>query len=612
MQYLREQTAVTYPAPIFEGFFIQMLKPGMNRKLRKAINLKLGVSWQISGVGDDPTDFEVTQKRIKGTRALSVKSAWEKTYGLRAQPGVIYAEPMFTVPISGPPEFREEAREDRGGITSGKRRAGEKRAAGERALFSGKEPLPESNDPDWSLRELKVLKAWKRFFPDADAGKGVLIGHPDTGYSKHPEIAARLTINKGYDFVRNDSDAKDDLDQGVLLFPGHGTGTASVIVSPQDAQDDYGQIGNKPIAVWGVAPGAELMPLRVSRSVVLDVPWAGGGALNLARAIEHAADQKAHIVSISMGSGFKHERLLKAVQYAQKRGVIVLAAAGNYVNLLAPRYVVWPAAYTEVIAVAASNAQHKTWKYSSRGSAVDVTAPGESVWCAGINDQGKFTVGRGSGTSFAVASVAGVAALWLAHHGRDNLIQRYGAEKIPVIFNRILRDTCDPMPGWGPEFGRGLVNAEKVLAAPLPGEGDPIPPPAFAFRDHPAIDNGGVATFAHLFEPALTKGNSKLNRARAVPENAKLAAKLAELLRTTEENLPARLREVGQELAFHFAVNPELYQQFEAALAGQKRGGATRSKGLAAAPEASVNQTRAMLLTKGASQALKERVTKSA
>ncbi|HYN25120.1 MAG TPA: hypothetical protein VES69_08735, partial [Pyrinomonadaceae bacterium] len=60
-----------------------------------------------------------------------------------------------------------------------------------------------------------------------------------------------------------------------------------------------------PIAVWGgqqwcadrrvgVAPGAKLIPLRVSRSVVLDVPWAGSGVLSLAKAIELAADRGAH------------------------------------------------------------------------------------------------------------------------------------------------------------------------------------------------------------------------------------------------------------------------------------------------------------------------------
>ncbi|HEX6622187.1 MAG TPA: S8 family serine peptidase, partial [Pyrinomonadaceae bacterium] len=401
---------------------------------------------------------------------------------------------------------------------------------------------------------------------------------------------------------------KDELERGLLLFPGHGTGTSSVIVSPQGAQTNFGNLGPNPLAVWGVAPGAKLIPVRVSTSVVLG----GGGVLNLARAIEHAADKSVHVISISMGTGFPNSRLLKAVQYAQKRGVIVLAAAGNFVG-----FVVWPAAYDEVIAVAASNARNKTWQHSSRGSAVDVTAPGESVWCAGVEDNGGFSVGRGSGTSFAVATVAGMAALWLSHHGRDKLAKRYGAEKIPVVFNKILRDTCDPLVGAGSGFGRGLVNAERMLAAPLPdGLQTPVPPPAFALRDLPAIDSGGLATFRHLFETASTARRTRA-ATKATTSDTELRARLSELLGVGEEELPARLREVGQELAFHLASDPALYEAFAATLspkrprAAAKKGAAKGANPAAAAAIApvGVGAVRGALLLKDTSAALKTKVS---
>ncbi|MCA1617895.1 MAG: S8 family serine peptidase [Acidobacteria bacterium] len=456
---------------------------------------------------------------------------------------------------------------------------------------------------------MKVPEAWKRFAAGREPGEGGVVGHPDTGYTRHPEITSRLLTDKGFDFVNNDSDARDELKRGFLLFPGHGTGTSSVIVSPQGAQTNFGNLGANPLAVWGVAPGAKLIPVRVSTSVVL----VGGGVLNLARAIEHAADKNVHVISISMGTGFPNSRLLKAVQYAQKRGVIVLAAAGNYVG-----FVVWPAAYDEVIAVAASNARNKTWLHSSRGGAVDVTAPGESVWCAGVEDNGGFSVGRGSGTSFAVATVAGVAALWLSHHGRAKLAKRYGAEKIPVIFNQILRDNCDPLAGAGPGFGRGLVNADRVLAAPLPdGVRALVPTPAFALRELPAIDAGGLATFRHLFESPAAQPRRTRAAAAATVSDAVLRARLAELLGVTEEELPARLREVGQELAFHLASDPDLYNAFAATLA-PKRPRAAEKK---AAPKrvatraavttapAGVESVRGALLTKDTSAALKAKVS---
>lgn len=610
--------------PVFEGFTIQMLKPGQRRRARAVVTSVLGAGWTLEAFGDAGTDFEVTKERAAGGRAnrkgaLTAGRAWEKTYLLRAEPGVVHAEPIFSVPVSGPPEFRAEAVETKKrGATAAVKGGPPRKSAAARGLF-GSKPLAESDDPAWSIKEVKVVEAWERFFKKNQPGAGVVVGHPDTGYSEHPEIVSRLLPKKGFDFVKDDDDAKDDLDSGLALFPGHGTGTSSVIVSPRDAQGEFGEINGEPIAVWGVAHGARLIPVRVSRSVVLDVPWAGGGTLNLAKAIELATDRGAHVISISMGTGFANARLLKAVQHAMKRGVIVCAAAGNYVG-----FVVWPAAYAEVVAVAASNARRKTWKHSSHGDAVDVTAPGESVWCAGVDEKKGFTVGRGSGTSFAVATVAGVAALWLSHHGRANLAARFGEEKIPVIFNQMLRDSCDAVPGWDSGFGRGLVNAEKLLAAPLPAarggairggaaRGGPVPMVAHALVDHPAIDNGGLTTFTHLFENALPGGPAGRPRnfnglARA---HAELQTRLAELLRVTEAELPSRLKEVGQELAFHLASDPELYARFAASLSRKKPRGAARPTtraGGAAAAGTEVGALRAALLSKDTSRALGEKL----
>ena len=84
-----------------------------------------------------------------------------------------------------------------------------------------------------------------------------------------------------------------------------------------------------------MAPGAKLIPFRVGETVIIF------DTLNLARSIEKAADAGAHVVSISMGGLFS-DRLHDAIVYAQGKGVIVLAAAGNCVQ-----FVIWPAAYDE-------------------------------------------------------------------------------------------------------------------------------------------------------------------------------------------------------------------------------------------------------------------------
>lgn len=606
--------------PIFEGFTLEMVKPGQQRKARAAVTSVLGKGWETKPFGDSGTDFEAIRKTRKKTE--NAGWAWDKTYQLRAQPGVVFAEPMFTVPVSAPPDFNAEALEietrkktKRPGTVfvqptkhSAKVTVPDIKLKLAEAGF-GTQHLPESDDPDWSIKEVKVLEAWQRFPSNKEPGDRVVIGHPDTGYSEHPEILSRLLKNRGHDFVKDDADAKDDLDRGALLFPGHGTGTSSVIVSPRDAQSNFGNTSTgKPIAVWGVAPGATLIPLRVSRSVLLDVAWAGSGVRNLAKAIELAADRGAHVVSISLGTGFPNSRLLKAVQYAQKRGVIILAAAGNVVP-----FVVWPAAYSEVIAVAASNARRETWRSSSFGSAVDVTAPGESVWNAGVGAPNQFSVGRGSGTSYAVAIVAGIAALWLSHHGRDKLVQQYGVEKIPIIFNQILRDSCDPVSGWPSGFGRGLVNADKVLSAPLPEAAtDPVPLMVAALVEHPAIDRGNITTFHHLFETSMRPALRLEGFATTRSADENLWSTLSELLQIPKGEIPSRLKEVGQELAFNFAADPVLYNQFAAAISQPKEPGAESTPAFAPAPAATGNvaAVRAELLSKPTSKALKKKLSK--
>jgi subtilisin family serine protease len=147
------------------------------------------------------------------------------------------------------------------------------------------------------------------------------------------------------------------------------------------------------------------------------------------------------------GVGFS-PALRAAIDAAIRDGILVLAAAGNQVG-----FVVAPANYGEVIAVAASIIQDRPWSGSSHGPAVDVTAPGESVHVARADKASGgnvYTTGFGSGTSYAVALTAGVAALWLAHHGRDALMARYGKSNLQAVFIEVLRHTTRRPAGWAP------------------------------------------------------------------------------------------------------------------------------------------------------------------
>lgn len=565
---------------VFEGFFLQMVIPGLEHRAKKVVSQALGSDWNVKPIGDNHTEFEVTKKN----NGLSVKQAWDKTYYLRSRPGVVDAEPLFAVPLPSNPDLNQEQK---------------------MGIPAGKEPQDGTTEVEWHLKQMRVLDVWSRFFPDPKQppGHGILIGLPDTGYSEHPEIIPNLLLDKSYDFFRNDKNAIDDLDvltESLIPNAGHGTSTASVMISPRNPQAKY------PNGKWvtGVAPGAKVVPLRVSNSVVLL------SVRNLAESIEYAANTGIHVLSISLGSGFFNKRLLSAITYAQKRGVILIAAAGTYIQ-----FVVWPAAYDEVIAVASSDIKREIWWGSSRGSKVDVCAPGAGIWYAKVtkNDGVKtYDIRQGSGTSFSAPIVAGIAALWLSYHGREKLIERYGAEKIPFIFNQILRDSCEKFPTWKPGlFGEGIVNAEKVLTAPLPNDvNSTVIAPAFALQGHPPVDSGRLDTFAHLFEQQLAENQSNANFMGAVRDNSKLRAALSQVLQTTEAELPKRLKEVGQELAFYFATNPELYKQFAEALSSAKPQ-TTQFKAESLTPLTTSNNlesVRQKLLSQGVSEVLKTKI----
>ena len=588
-----EKVNETRLPPQFEGFAIEIVAADRRADAERRVKDLLGGGWRLRPFGDRGLDFEITDGEDR-----SVANAWQDTYRLRATPGIAYAEPLFQLEITGRTEEPDVA-------TAGVPRARARRAA--RTLGGGDDHLPKSDDVDWSLDQIRAFDAWNKHFAGSDTpAAGIIVGHPDTGYRPHPEIASAVLADKGFDFVDEDNDATDPMPEdpdALIPNPGHGTATSSVILSPKGAQGAYQtKDASGRSEVFGVAPGARLIPLRVANSVVLF------SMKNLSRAIEYAADKGAHVVSISMGGIFSF-RLKSAVSYAQKRGVIVCAAAGNQV-----RFVVWPAAYDEVIAVAACNVDGKIWKGSSRGSKVDVTAPGESVWRAHVDKKtGAFEIGRGSGTSYAVATTAGVAALWLAHHGRDKLAQTHGLEKIPFIFNQILRESTRRPPGWDTDrFGTGIVDADKTLAAPLPDmRGRVLRAPAPELDVHPPQDRGERATFAHLFEEALPAGAPAL-RGRMLGGD-RLDGALADLLRVPVADLPAQLDEVGQELAFHLATDPALYDRLESAMkrrkpaAGRMLGGAAgRARKVAAQPE--IKATRARLRAGDTSPTLKARL----
>ncbi len=146
-----------------------------------------------------------------------------------------------------------------------------------------------------------------------------------------------------------------------------------------------------------VAPQARILPLKAFRAD-------GSASLShIVRAIYHAADHGATIVSMSFSMDSPSTELKQAIAYATGKGVICVASAGN--EGLDKR--VYPAAFQKVIGVGSTNyADHRSL-FSNYGGSVVTSAPGEAVITTypGNNYAGVW------GTSFSTAQVAGAAAL---------------------------------------------------------------------------------------------------------------------------------------------------------------------------------------------------------
>lgn len=441
---------------------------------------------QATSLSADQSVLELSLGSTRGgpIDAVSLSEAFQGAYELRDQLGYDRIEPLF--------EVQAENNADT--------------AVGTRSLFNDRPHDPRAAaDNYWSLKYVLAEGAWEQIRENGgNAGLeavGVLIAHPDTGYWPHAELWDRVNDQRavrpddGTDYKDDDPDPLDPLvDTGLIPNPGHGVASGSVIVSPPLCQ-----LADSDDCVTGVAPGAQLVPLRVHTSVVVL------NQRNLARAIDAVANDelpvKTPLISIAMG-GPPSWALWKAVKKAESNGKLTIAAAGNRVGT-----VVWPARFKSTIAVAAVNIGCKPWNGSSRGPAVDVAAPGESVWRAAVEkcecededsvencdcgDEASViqSIGMGRGTTYATGTTAGAAALWIAYHSKRDeegdegdgefaALVKDGA--VVNVFREAVRQSawrpdaapvgtdCDDDASWNARrYGAGIVNASKLLSQPL-------------------------------------------------------------------------------------------------------------------------------------------------
>ncbi|MCL5070066.1 MAG: S8 family peptidase [Actinobacteria bacterium] len=258
------------------------------------------------------------------------------------------------------------------------------------------------------------------------AGAGVDIAVIDTGiYYNHVDLDDNY--RGGYDFVNSDTDPVDD--------NGHGTHVAGII-----AAEDNG------VGVIGVAPKANLYALKV-----LDSSGSGYYS-NIILALDWSVNNNIEIVNMSFGGSVSSRSLQKACDNAYSSGVLLVAAAGN----AGSAKILYPANYSSVIAVSATNQNDSLASFSNYGENIELSAPGVSIKSTFIND-GYVTY---SGTSMATPHVSGVAALVIAQ----------GIAIGSASVRERLDNTAEDIGPAGKDiyFGFGIVDAEAATRTSTP------------------------------------------------------------------------------------------------------------------------------------------------
>jgi serine protease len=314
---------------------------------------------------------------------------------------------------------------------------------------------------------VRAPQAWANVASDgAPGGRGVIVAVLDTGvaymnrgpFRRSPEFS-RWGFVGGYDFVDGTPYANDR--------NGHGTFVAGTIAEATDNR--YG--------LTGLAFAAQIMPVRVLNRE------GEGDASTIAKGVRFAVRHGARVINLSLEfssdvTARDIPQLMAALRYAHRRGVVVVAAAGNEGHAA----IAYPARAPHVIAVGASTEHGCLANYSNEGRGLTLVAPGGGADadlpgdpnCRPADPPGRdvfqmtFTgssprvfgfPGGYEGTSMAAPHVAGTVALMIA-------ARVLGRRPTVAQITRRLRATARRLgdPGDAGLYGAGLLDAAAATA----------------------------------------------------------------------------------------------------------------------------------------------------
>ncbi|MFE3149168.1 type VII secretion-associated serine protease mycosin [Streptomyces sp. NPDC059218] len=290
-------------------------------------------------------------------------------------------------------------------------------------------------DQQWGLQTLHTDQAWR-----TTKGRGITVAVVDTGVDGNlPDLTGQVLPGKdmiGFGARRGDRS-----------WARHGTAMAGII-----AGHGHGAGGDD--GVVGIAPEAKILPVRVileasdpSRAKARE---SRGTAL--ADGIRWAADHGADVINLSLGDDSKSAHPEPgedaAIQYALKKGAVVVASAGNGGEK--GDHISYPAAYPGVIAVAAVDRYGTHAAFSTRRWYATVSAPGVDIVVAAPDQQYYVEWGTSAASAFVSGAVALVRA---AHPGLS-----------PAQIKKLLADTARGAPASGRDDARGYGIVDPAAA----------------------------------------------------------------------------------------------------------------------------------------------------
>lgn len=302
---------------------------------------------------------------------------------------------------------------------------------------------PQVTDPSyskqWGLSKAEVQKAWEL----GATGAGITIATIDTGVDvNHPDLKNNLV--EGYNAITGKTGLSAVQDNN-----GHGTHVAGIAAAGLNGE-----------GIVGVAYQAKIMPIKA-------MDRSGEGTDDIvADGIIWAVDHGARIINLSFGSSEETNILRDAIQYAQAKGALLIAAAGNKDASNSYASITFPAAEPGVLAVTATNSEDQLASFSLTGPQAGLAAPGVNIFSDYWQNRSGYATA--DGTSMASPFVAGVAALvW-------GLYPELTAEEVKILLENSALDIG--APGRDSNYGFGRVNA--YWAVRFASKPEDLPSPA--------------------------------------------------------------------------------------------------------------------------------------